>query len=539
MSHAETPQSADQLRAAAPRFQAHWTVEQLRAQLPLAFPSSPAPEVPDTFRARSWYTYPGWEALTDTDTLATLDDFYVAVHLIDFTPLRGELVRLSRIHVNAPGETPFDPVSLFVCCLLRWETGKGWPKLAKFLAGPEGTCWRRLCGFRVADTPAASTMRHFFHALGTAFDQDLCPRFIKLLQAAGLLPPHDPDTDTPARDGLPVATDGMLHEAHAQTTCSKVRTTCYQPTTPHHPRPCPARDAGQRGCTCDTQACRDICQRATPRDPEARFIHYTGRNQDGEADPQRARNVHGYRSYAHTLVDDELHGYWNIYTSVHPANADERIIFPQDFTYLHQRLPRLPISELVADAALGYAPCLTLIYEADAIPIIDIRHHEVDKQPETCRLRGYDAQGRPLCPHGYPMAFNGLDYDRLRATWVCRQVCRRAAHAPPEDADCPYRDPDRSLGMTRHVTDAFMHPDGSRHARLARLFALDSPTWQARYGSRRNATESRNSQVETLQLKQIWSYGWDGAIADITFADLLINLRTLGRLVRQASLLVS
>jgi hypothetical protein len=374
--------------------------------------------------------HPGWEELTDPDILPNPDGFYVAVHFVDFTPLRGELVRLRGIHVNAPGETPFDPVSLFVCCLLRWETGKGWPKLAKFLAGPEGTCWRRLCGFRVGDTPAASTMRHFFHALGTAFDRDLCPRFIELLRTAELLSPHDAKSATPARDGLPLAADGMLHDAHEQTTCSQVRATCYQLTTPDQRRPCPAQDVGQRGCDCDTQACRENCRRATPRDPEARFIHYTGRNQEGDEDPRRARNV-----------------------------------------------------------------------------------------------------------HGYPMAFNGLDYDRLRATWVCHQVCRRAAQAPPEDADCPYRDPDRPLGMSRHVTDTFLHPDGSHHARLARLFAYDSSTWQDRYDSRRNATEGRNSQLENLQLKQIRSYGLHGAIADITFADLLINLRTLGRLVRQASLL--
>jgi hypothetical protein len=539
MSSTETTRSADQQRAEAPRFRAHWALAQLQTQLPLVFPSTPTPEVPDTFRTRSWYTYPGWEELTDPDSLATLDDFYVAVHLIDFTPLRGELVQLSGIHVNGRGETPFDPVSLFVCCLLRWETGKGWRKLAKFLAGPEGACWRRLCGFRAGDTPAESTLRHFFHALGPAFDRDLCPRFIELLRTAELLPPHDAESTAPARDGLPVATDGMLHDAHEQTTCSKVQATCYQPTMPDQPRPCPARDAGQRGCACDADVCRDVCRRATPRDPEARFIHYTGRNQEGEEDPRRARNVHGYRSYAHTLVDDELHIYWNVYTSVHPANNDERVIFPQDFVHLRQRLPRLPISELVADAALGYGPCLTLIYDADAIPVVEIRHHNTDDEPETCRFRGYDAQGHPLCPHGYPMAFNGLDYERLRATWVCRQVCRRAAHAPPEDATCPYRDSDRPLGMSRHVTDAFTHPDGSRHARLARLFAYDSPTWQDRYDSRRNATESRNSQLENLQLKQIWSYGLDGAIADITFADLLINLRTLGRLVRQASLLSS
>jgi hypothetical protein len=40
-----------------------------------------------------------------------------------------------------------------------------------------------------------------------------------------------------------------------------------------------------------------------------------------------------------------------------------------------------------------------------------------------------------------------------------------------------------------------------------------------------------------LGLKRIWCYGLAGAVADITFVDLLINLRNLGRLVQQATLL--
>jgi len=534
-----TPQTAVQSRAEVPRFREQFSLETLREQVPLRFPSVPAPEVPETFRARSWYSYPGPEALANTEVVEDWGAFYLSLHLIDFSPLRGELVRLTGIHVNAAGETPYDPVSLFLCCLLRWETGKGWRALAKFLAGPPGACWRRLCGFRPGETPAASTLRGFFRALEGAFLRDLCPRFIEVLSTAGLLPPHDPHSATPARDGLPLATDGMLHEAHSTTYCTAIRASCYQPTAPDQPRPCPAHAAGKRGCDCDTERCREVCRRATPRDPEARFIHYAGRNQEGEEDPRRARDVHGYRSYAHSLVDDELHTYWVAYTSVHPANTDERVIFPRDHQQLRARLPQLPISEVVADAALGYAQCLNTIYEAQSIPIVDLRAHATDDDPEACLLRGYDREGHPLCPHGYPLSPNGLDYERLRAAWVCNQVCKRAPHAPPATADCPFRDPQRPYGMSRHVSNAFVHPDGSRHERLARLIAYDSPRWHERYGSRRNATESRNSQVKRLQLGRIWSYGLDGALADIVFADLLINLRTLGRLVQQASLLAN
>ncbi|MBN2007607.1 MAG: hypothetical protein JXA21_29960, partial [Anaerolineae bacterium] len=93
------------------------------------------------------------------------------------------------------------------------------------------------------------------------FIHDLCPRFIELLQQAGLLPPHDPQTAVPARE------------------------------------------AGKEGCAYDTPACAQHCRRSTPRDAEARFIHYRGRNQAGAEDPTRARNVHGYRSYAFNLGD--------------------------------------------------------------------------------------------------------------------------------------------------------------------------------------------------------------------------------------------
>ncbi len=533
---APTVKTAEHYRAESARLR-DFALEQLYAHLPLRFPSHGGADVPETFRARGWYEYPGWAGLTAADALANAGALYIALHLIDFSPLRGELVELRGIHVNGRGGTPFDPVSLFLCCLLRWELQRGWGKLARFLASEEGACWRRLCGFEPGDTPSASVLRTAFHALGTAFHTDLCPRFITLLAETGLLPPHDPHSDTPARDGLPVAVDGMLHAAHSTMKCSQVTDSCFEPPAAEQSRPCSAREAGKPGCACDTPACEQHCKRVTSRDPDARFIHYTGRNQEGEKDPQRERNVHGYRSYAHSLVDDELHTYWVGYSTVQPANADERIIFPADFTHVQQRLPQLPISELVADAALGYTACLELIYEAGAIPIVDIRSAPGDQDAEPCLFRGYDAQGQPLCPHGFPLYFNGLDYERLRATWVCRQRCAASPEAPAT-AECPYRAPERPCGMTQHVTTTFSHPDGSPHARLARLFAVGSPTWQARYGSRRNATESRNGQIEALDLKRIWSYGLTGATADIAFADLLINLRTLGRLVRQASALL-
>jgi len=192
-------QTARQLRRGVERFKTTFSLAALQDKLPFLFPTSVAGAEELRFRTLSWYAYPGWAVLEDLKQLVVLSNFYIALHLIDFAPLRAELVALTAIHLNAPGQTPFDPVSLFLCCLLRLEKGLGWKELAKFLAGPEGVCWRRLLGFRDGHTPSASAMRRFYNLLGQVFDTDLCPRFIELLHSAGLLP-----EDTTQR-GLPLA----------------------------------------------------------------------------------------------------------------------------------------------------------------------------------------------------------------------------------------------------------------------------------------------------------------------------------------------
>jgi hypothetical protein len=530
-------QTAHKLREGIARFRMTFSLQALRNYLPLRFPSACPTAL--SFRALSWYTYPGWALLTDCAQLKVLSPFFVALLLTDFAPLRGELITLTGIHLDAPGQTPYDPVSLFLCCLLRWEKGLGWKSLAKQLAGPEGICWRKLFGFRDGITPSASTLRAFYKALGPAFQLDLCPRFIELTRAAGLLPTRTTHPHSPTRRGLPVVADGMLHEAHTSMRCGQVTETCYQPTSTQHPRPCPARDKGFDGCLCTEEGCAQRCRHTTPRDPLARLIHYSGTNQEGEEDASRARDVYGYRSYPQVLCDDELHAYWVAYSSVHQANADERRLMPNDLAYLRHRLPDLKIGEFVADSAVGYADCLNRLHDEKIIPVIAIRRDKHDKDTRTCQLRGYDKNGRPLCAHGYPMFFNGIDYQRLRACWVCRQICTRQHHPHPQDVTCPFRDPDRPLGMVKHVSRVFVHPDGSRHERLARLYPYRSSLWKEHYGPRKNAVEGRNSQITRLGLKRIWSYGLSGATADLSFADLLINMRTLGRLVQQATLLTS
>jgi len=141
----------------------------IQPQLPLRFPSTAPQNLPEHFRTRSWYRYPGWAGLTERDVLAHSSPLYIALHLIDFSPLRAELVHLLGLQVNGPGGTPFDPVSLFLCALLRWETQRGWDKLAQLLGSAEGACWRRLCGCAPVSSPCCSR-------------RACCPRTIRTAQ---------------------------------------------------------------------------------------------------------------------------------------------------------------------------------------------------------------------------------------------------------------------------------------------------------------------------------------------------------------------
>jgi hypothetical protein len=65
-----------------------------------------------------------------------------------------------------------------------------------------------------------------------------------------------------------------------------------------------------------------------------------------------------------------------------------------------------------------------------------------------------------------------------------------------------------------------------------------SATWQARYG-RRNLSESRNASLEGLDPKRLSTSGLAHGRQEIAIADFLDNLRTLGRLVQEATLLAA
>jgi hypothetical protein len=336
----------------------------------------------------------------------------------------------------------------------------------------------------------------------------------------------------------------MLHPARHRRPCQLATDECYQPVQDRDPsaapRPCHARDHGHEGCACNTPDCQQQCRRASTLDPQARFIHYDGRNKPQgtgthaeHPSKSRGTDVFGYRSIAERLLDDRLHLAWTVSSSLYSANADERTQLVPRLTSLDHCFPDLPLGEWIDDAAVGYPECLKAIWEAGALRLVDIRADSSDEDPEKCLLRGYNAHGIPLCPHGYRLHSNGYDTKRRRRKYVCRQCCRReprrAGEAVRPVADCPYLQ-QHGVGFVLNVGRTL--PDGS--LRLAREIPYGSPEWKARY-ARRNNAESRNGQLEAMGLKRMRSYGLERNTKEVQMADFIINLRTMGRLVQEAS----
>jgi hypothetical protein len=145
-----------------------------------------------------------------------------------------------------------------------------------------------------------------------------------------------------------------------------------------------------------------------------------------------------------------------------------------------------------------------------------------------CRDRGYNAEGHPLCPHGYVLHSNGYDYDRRRAKWRCSHRCRHDPERPVPA--CPFLDDSTKHGYT--TTVGRTHADGS--VRLAREIPYNSPAWKQRYGQR-NCAESRNGVLQRLGLKRMPVHGADSCHVTVLQGDFIANLSTLVRLMREAT----
>ena len=510
---------------------APFVLQELTQKLPLSLTcDSRIPPSPKT-RYRSAYRYLGWDDLNE-ESLETFSFFEISVRLFDYSALE----HLLAAHIYAPsarGQTPFHPVSMYLLSLFQQANHLSRHAVLRILRHPEeGKALRRYAGFE-DDFPGESGLRYFEGQLTPELQQEINALQLEAFYRAGLLPI---DSDANPHTKVALSFDGMLHQARSRQRCTSVKEICYEPA----PRPCPAKDKGKRGCECIDERCTDVCRHAPSRDPQARFIVYSGGNKRAQTSPNtpvqtserrlRTRMVYGYYSYAGQLLDDELATYWTLPAAFGPATDGDPVLFPKNFAYLQSRFPWLPIGEVLADAGACEQTCLDAIWSVGALRMVDICAHQSDKDPDTQLARGYDENGHPLCPFGYVLHSNGYDYQRRRAKWRCVKRCLRESKKPTPA--CDYLQNSSRHGYT--TTVGRTHSDGS--VRLAREIPYGTRAWKKRY-NRRNSAESRNSILERLGLKRMPVHGLPACHVVILQGDFIANLHTLIRLIRQATAL--
>lgn len=519
MSAASTP-TAMQKRAQNPQALAPFQLDHLKLKLPLSFPHHPELPPSPKPRYRSAYRYPGCDDLNQ-EMLETSSAFEIATRLFDYSPLEPLLA--AHIYLpSAKGQVPFHPLSMYLLSLYRREGNLSRTEVLRLLRHPqEGQALRHCTGF-AHHFPSESGLRYFEGKITPPLQQEINALQLDALHQAGLLPLQpEGEQQMPAT----LSFDGMLHQARAHMRCSSVKASCYQPA----PRPCPAQEKGNRGCPCTDQECAAICRQATPLDPEARLVVYTGNNkrartspntplrpQDGR--PRMGRLVYGYYSYAGQLLAPDLATYWILPAAFGPATCGDPALFPNNFAYLQRRFPWLRIGEVIADAGACEQTCLDAIWDAGALRMVDICAHQSDHDPQARLARGYDERGHPLCPFGYLLHSNGYDAQRRRAKWRCAQRCQQDCHQPVPQ--CDYLKASSKHGYT--VSIGRTHSDGS--VRLAREIPYDSPAWKERY-HRRNSAESRNSVLERLGLKRMPVHGLASGHVTVLQGDLVATTR--------------
>jgi len=548
-------------RAQDAAFVAQCSLSGLRDRLPLPWPTPPDTPPSPKRRYRSGYVYLGRQDLDDPAAWERLSDFDLLLRLVDFSGLRPVLAQLLG-WTSSRGWTPFDPLSLFL--LVGWQISNGWNRAQTLrnLHDPRYADYAQRFGFRDGCFPTEGGIRYFLYALGhhstshqlISVDEEqhiqvavqrlnqLLAQSVTLIRQAGFL-------SAQAWQKALLCPDGMLHHSASAMRCSAVTQTCYQPSAPTSPRPCPAQDKGRRGCACDTPACAQVCRRATPRDPQARFVRYsasprpdpdpsqaTDEAQNGQT---RGKAVYGYRSLPLQLADPLRRFSLILLDDFWPANQREENPATALLLQLHSYYPDLQVDAVAGDAGLGYdLPLHTIYARLHARRIVDLRAHTTDQDKTLWPLRGYDDHGRPVCPFGYAFSANGFDQHRQRHKWVCAQTCRNATAPlvqlpnvlyPPQE--CPYRTPQHPYGRIINVGERFA--DGS--LRLVRDLPVGSPAWKCIYHRARNAVESRHATLQHWNLKRLPVYGEPRGKALIFQTDAWCNLTTMARLVREAT----
>ena len=557
--------TAVEARARDSDFVDHCSLWGLQEQLPLCWPTPPDTPPSPKNRYRSQYVYLGWRDLRDLAAWDEFSDFDLVLRLVDFSGLRPVLAqRLGW--TSARGQVPFDPVSLFL--LHGWQLTNGWTRAETLrnLATKRYADYAERFGFVDGLYPTEGGLRHFLTALGlhsvvvddsvtVKLDEErkveVAIQYLNQLLAgaahlicdAGLLSPE-------AWSQAQLCPDGLLHHAASRMRCASVRETCYLPTTPDNPRPCPAKEKEHQGCDCDTWACADACRHATPRDAEARFVWYTGSNQP-KSSPNRSTDpakkdkkndgepYYGYRSLPLLLSDPNRRFHLTLLGDFLAANEREEVPTTALLLQLTLFYPDLNLDAVAGDAGFGFDVFLRTVYTLGAKRIVDLRAHDTDKNKREWPIRGYDDRGRPLCPFGYAFTANGFDASRQRYKWLCAKACLQGTqplvsldnvHYPP--GECGYHHTDHPYGRIFNLGERFAN--GS--IRLARDLPVGSPTWKRLYHRARNASEARNSTFKHWGLKRLPVYGSLRGKALTFLADTWSTLITLARLVREATL---
>jgi hypothetical protein len=539
----------------------------LRERVPLAWPT-PAGTPPSPKKGyRSAYRYLGAGDLDQATSWEELEPFDLVLRLIDFCGLRPVLAQLLG-WTSARGQIPFDPVSLFL--LLGWQICNGWSRsqTLRNLRKRRYADYRRRFGFHPSLYPSEGGLRYFLTTLGRnsdargetirVIDDDqkaeevavewlnhLIAQSVQLILQAGIL------SDQAWKQAL-LCPDGMLHEAASSLCCTAVTESCYQPTAPHAPRPCPAREKERRGCDCTTLACQAVCRHAPVRDPEARFVWYEGSNQPKHSPNQRLKEqeksqkqrnkgkaIYGYRSLPLQLADSQRRFGIVLLDDFLPANAREEVPATAQLKQVQHFYPDLQVDAVAGDAGLGYDCFLSTIYDdLGARRVVDLRSHQTDRDQTLWTQRHYDDCGRPICPFGYAFTANGFDVRRQRYKWFCNQACRQGVDPlvtlpqttyPPEE--CPFLADDQPRGQIINVAKCFA--DGS--IRLVRDVPFQSLAWKRLYHRVRNAVEGRNAAFKRWRLKRLPVYGQARGKALIFLADVWLNLTTLARLIAEAT----
>jgi hypothetical protein len=504
-------------------------------------------------RCRSHYVWLPPESIESAEDLAGLDDFDLVLRLFDFSSWRGILAQRFASQFGPP---PFDPVSMGLAWLLvRWRNWD-WPRLLTELHSPErGLGYCRRLGFDPHDLPGESTFRMALANTEECCLQQCADSLAQGLMAYGLIPTRSTFPGDPPERGISIALDSQLVAARSRMCCRHQNARCFLPPAQ---RSCAAREAGKQGCACHTHACVDRCRFTAARDPDATYVFYDGRARDqppsspnapaaqDTAGQRRSRGKHhfGYKSKGFNIVDDRLFTYWPLPGPFVSANRNDHLQTIPGFRDLQRRFPHLNIGEVLGDSGEGVEEVLRFVYHhLKALRVIEPRRDTGDEDPLTCLRREYDAQGNPLCLHGYRLAFNGHDYGRQSSKWVCRQRCRHrsqpdiipdlppAAETTTAPPDCPYLDPECPFGYL--VSVDLTLPDGN--IRLARDLKIGSPTWELRLG-RLSYAESRNACQARRGVKRSPGFGLANAAKASLLADSLTCALNVARFVREATL---